>query len=123
MTDFLLVGLLILVCACVAAVLSGGVKPYAKGEWRWARAHTAAEAFDPPESPKPFTAKDPRVVETLAQLRYARTKMERLGIKPLMRLQGDPRARDVKPAWQRIVPMGQEPAKTTNVRTLSRRTR
>lgn len=124
MTDVLLVGLLIVAVAAALAILSGGVKPWARGEWRWMRAHTAAEAQEEAAPVEPFTADHPRVAATLARMRYARTKMDRHGIKPLMRLEGDPRGRDVKPAWQRIAPMGNAPPKPpANVRALTRRSR
>lgn len=124
MTDFLLVGLLIVAVAAALAICSGGLAPWARGEWRWARARTAAEAQEAAAAAEPFTADHPRVAATLARMRYARTKMERHGIKPLVRLEGDPRARDVRKGWQRIAPMGEEPAPAnTNVRTFTRRSR
>jgi hypothetical protein len=126
MNDVIVVVLLIVGVGLVLAIASGqSPAQYARGEWRrmwqdsWA---PGAEKAEPP--PEPFTSEDPRVAATVARMRYARTKMERLGIKPLMRLKGDPRARDVRAAWQRVVQMGRDaPAREDNVRALPRRAR
>jgi hypothetical protein len=123
--DLIVLILLIVGVGLVLAIASGqSPAQYARGEWRRMRQHSWAPKAEKPEPPAPFTSEDPCVAATVARLRYARTKMERLGIKPLMRLKGDPRARDVRAAWQRVVQMGRDaPAREDNVRALPRRAR